>query len=147
MKQFALAAVTAVIFTGGMFAGLVEKEVAEVRGEAPITEALALDNAEIGTCKGMAAAMCYPAYCIDDECPSNNQCTGTKKCNTEHVAVGPGQTVYSCTLSGICNSSEDSEVRWNDQSTDFLGSGLVIQGKESDALTRKAASTLYTSYY
>ena len=145
MKQFALAAVTAVIFTGGMFAGLVEKEVAEVRGEAPIAEALALDNAETGVCAGMASAMCYPVNCIDDKCPSNNQCTGNKKCQVSSEAVGPGTTRFTCELYGACDSSEDAEFVRDYRQT-AVGDDLVVSQPEETS-GKQGPVRLYTSYY
>ena len=150
MKHIALVAVTGLIFTGGMFAGLVEKQVAEVRGEAPISEAHALDNAEVATCKGMTTAMCFPANCSDGNCPSNNQCTGLSHCRALVEVVGPGQTLHDCTTYGHCDSSEqsdDEEELYSDSwAKPVLQDGVMVS-VEAMSTKPRAASRLYTSYY
>jgi len=145
MKHIALVAVTSIIFTGGMFAGLVEKQVAEVRGEAPISEAHAADNADQGVCKGFSMAMCYPAECLDDTCPTNNQCTGNKKCNVEAEVVGPGLTAYSCKLSVLCDSSKDALEIWDIGDDAFATPGKVLGDAGGRVISPAVRS--YTSYY
>ncbi len=109
MKQLALGAVVAVVFTGGMFAGLVERDVvSELTETEAIQTAEAADDLDgLGVCKGFGVASCFPPNCSDGKCPSNNQCTGQLICSINSISAGGnGGTITTCTTSGTCDSSK-----------------------------------------
>jgi len=151
MKRYALAALTGIVFTGGMFAGLVEKKVAAVRGEAPITEAHALNNTEVATCKGLTTAMCFPVNCSDGNCPTNNQCTGRSHCKSLVEVTGPGVTIHDCSTFGHCDSSEqddeEEELSSGYYTQPVFGDEQLASSADEGSLKPQASTRLYTSYY
>ncbi len=152
MKRYALTALTGIVFTCGMFAGLVEREVAEQGGEAAIADANALDNAANGICTGGSSPMCYPENCRDDgSCPTNNQCTGRKKCTVLEEAVGPGiSRVQICKTYSLCDSSEDAmdEFLTGAERTEAFSPASTMAEDYEEKPSRPAAEqTRYATYY